>query len=507
MASGQALGAALTYNPLLTGDANAKLFALQRQAALAQALQTEGMTPIDTNNRSINGVAYSISPYEGLNKIAEGLLGTLGTQKAASDYRDLYAPQPTSSDAPQGAVSGNGAQGTSPAYAQGTDGNGILSPMAAGVQSGDPEAVKQYATYLLMNPDTARAGAELLSKFAGPTEQQKNFGAAMPDWIRAQTQPGYVKTQETLGANYAGTLPYGTAPGVALAPPPQINAIPAMPASDFNQPAPPTNGPIPPPPGGIQLDGLPPPAAPVGNLQPAVNVPNFSGMTNDQAKIAMEAAKSGATAHATGIGTDLADATKTYDVAASNLPRAMQRFQELRTASNDASSGLGVSDGEDHGWLVSDDWKRKLARTSVGQVLEGDWSQPFTANANQKITQAATQGILSELGPQLAGLKGNKFLESIASSASGLNPADPAGTKINAINGLQDQYISNLKALAEQRRGYGDQKAPSDMELAQLISQHADPQTTISIVDPQGKLGRVSPFHLMELIQEGGKLR
>lgn len=155
-------------------------------------------------------------------------------------------------------------------------------------------------------------------------------------------------------------------------------------------------------------------------------------------------------------GENLADAQKTFNVAASNLPRAMQRFQELRDASANASSGLGVN-SEGEGMYPS------LARAF----------EPETAKANQIIQQASKQGILAELGPQLQGLKGNKFLEGIANSASGLNAADPAKVKVNAVNGLQDQYIANLKSLAAQRRQYGDKNAPTDEQIDTEVAKYA----------------------------------
>jgi hypothetical protein len=72
-------------------------------------------------------------------------------------------------------------------------------------------------------------------------------------------------------------------------------------------------------------------------------------------------------------------------------------------------------------------------------------------------------------------LKGNKFLEGIAAGASGLNHSDPPQTKVHAVDGLEAQYISNLKQLAAQRRAYGDNRAPTDeqidAEVARLKSQ------------------------------------
>lgn len=162
---------------------------------------------------------------------------------------------------------------------------------------------------------------------------------------------------------------------------------------------------------------------------------------------------------------NLADAQKTYSVAESNLPRALERFKQLRLAAPDASYGAGVNEAGDSDGPSG--ITTKLAQTGVGQYFE-----PKTAAANQVLAQASKQGILAELGPQLQGLKGNKFLESIANGASGLNMADPPAAKLNAINGLQDQYIANLKSLAAQRRSYGDKDAPTNEQIDKIVSQY-----------------------------------
>lgn len=158
-------------------------------------------------------------------------------------------------------------------------------------------------------------------------------------------------------------------------------------------------------------------------------------------------------------GANLADTQKTFNVAFSNLPRAMQRFQEVRDAADNASSGLGTS-SEGGGWMP------KLAKTSLGGLVE-----PKTAGANQTIDTAINQGMISELGPQLQGLKGNKFLESIAGGATGLKRDDPPDVKKQAVNQIQDQYIATIKSLAAQRRSYGDKNVPTDAEIDAAVAQ------------------------------------
>lgn len=499
----------------------------QQQQALAQALLSEGTQPVSTEGRSIGGVGYAVSPMEGMAKIGQILAGNIG-QNSANDK--LAA-----------ALSGIGDQ---------TSGTSQGSPMDTAIGKMPPDL--QQLVRMWSMPESMggnpRAAAELIGKFSGPTEQQKNFGTSMPAWINKETMlPGQSAFDTALGTSAAGMQPPGTMPGTPSAvgggmPAPQI---PVQGPQDLGplpqqKPIDPGSMPMPkptiPPPGAsafnstltgsqgegaanVPLDQLAMPRSALAMPQangvgtPPPDPRNYPSMNAYQGamkaweegqKAQAQVKPAGEKTQAEDTGKNIADAQKTYNVAVAMLPRAMQRFEQLRQASTDASYGGGVSDEEagKEFHLVNPDYARWYARTGLGQITE-----PKRATANQIIEQAANQGILSELGPQLAGLRGNKFLESIASSASGLNSADPPPAKINAINGLQDQYISNVRALADQRRSYGEKNVPTDLDLAKQISQHASPGTKISVIDPQGRLGRVDPGHLVDLINSGGQLR
>lgn len=496
----------------------------QQQQALAQALLSEGETPVSTNNRMMGNMAYAISPLEGMAKMGQILAGSIGQNQANEKMANaLYGGDSTGSSIATGADS---------AFAK------------------MPPDIQQLVKYYSMSGE-ARAAAELISKFAGPTDPQKNFGAvpgAFNAWVNKETMlPGQSAFDTALGTSAAGMQPPGTMPGGA----PSVGG--GMPAPQIPVQGPQDLGPLPPQkpidPGSMPQPKptIPPPGAGAFNStltgsqgEGAANVPldqlamprsalampqangvgtpppdprNYPSMNAYQGamkaweegqKAQAQVKPAGEKTQAEDTGKNIADAQKTYNVAVAMLPRAMQRFEQLRQASTDASYGGGVSDEEagKEFHLVNPDYARWYARTGMGQITE-----PKRATANQIIEQAANQGILSELGPQLAGLRGNKFLESIASSASGLNSADPPPAKINAINGLQDQYISNVRALADQRRSYGEKNVPTDLDLAKQISQHASPGTKISVIDPQGRLGRVDPGHLVDLINSGGQLR
>lgn len=530
-------------NPYATPTQRNAIVKYQQQQALAQALQQQGLSPLDTNNRSIGGVSYKISPYEGLNKIAQALLGTYGQKSALSDLNGSINSPPSASQSggtvgdqmpnapvPQDLPSdkmGGFSPSNAQALAQAMRGPpqpsqaGQLPPALQNIGLRNPEILDKAqadayfgdhragATYRDINGNVAQA----------PTDHMQDFGASMPQYVQKETMlPGQQAAQSAAGTAYAGSLPVGQLAGMAgvggggnIPPPPPASAFSNMPAPNAAPVAPVSSSALQPP--GIQISGNAPPENPQAAPQQPASAPpgidpNMTAAQNTAAldawkatDIAKEAVKpAGDKTASEDAGKNLADAQKTYNVAASNLPRAMQRFGQLRQAAQDASYGGGI-DEEDPGSHFSD-YSRNFARTSLGSAIE-----PKVATANQIMDQATKQGILTELGPQLQGLKGNKFLEGIASGASGLNLADPPDVKVNAINGLQDQYISNLKSVAEQRRQYGDPTAPTDMDLANMIAKNADPSVKVSVVAPDGKLGRISPTHLPDLIRSGGQLR
>lgn len=525
MPTPQALGGALTYNPFLTADANAKILQLQQQQAIAQALLGEGMQPVDTKDRQIGGVGYRISPLEGLAKMAQILSGRSGQSDAIQGYKDLYAPQPTPQQTGDALNQQSGVGPTQAAAGQAqmnaAIGNPNLSamgralagagPYAQGLAFSDPnELLKLAATSAFADH---RAGSSYYDANTGgrsfiPTDQQQNdmpFGGNQTSQVSPTNQgmipPSGPALQEYRDANGMGTPPVdiqrqnaGMPVGTSSIQPVDLNSAPNLAGGN----------PLPPPATAFSQPNIttPIPSQPLAPL-PGESSNSFHARLDAWKAAATKTAEigpAGATTEATKNAENLTDASKTFNAAAGNLPRAMQRFAQLREAAKNASYGGGVSE-EDPGSTFGD-YARNYARTASGQFFE-----PGRATSNQIIDQATKQGVLSELGPQLAGLKGNKFLESIASGASGLNPADPSDTKINAINGLQDQYISNLKSLAEQRRNYGDKSAPTDIDLAKLISQNAEPTSKISVVSPDGKLGRVDAAHLIDLINAGGKIR
>lgn len=154
-------------------------------------------------------------------------------------------------------------------------------------------------------------------------------------------------------------------------------------------------------------------------------------------------------------GDNTAEANKTLNVMQANLPTVLQRLSQMKGAATDASYGFGVN-GEGEGFK----------QQYHNQINDS------TSQANAILRQRAAQGVLPELGPQLAqaGIKGNKFLETLSSSASGLNLGDSPDAKQAAIEGLKQQYINNLKSTARQVTQYGG-KAPSEADIDAAVAQ------------------------------------
>lgn len=156
-------------------------------------------------------------------------------------------------------------------------------------------------------------------------------------------------------------------------------------------------------------------------------------------------------------GVNIAEADKTAKIMESNLPQVLQRFEDMRNASDKAGYGTG-NNNEGTGTLQQ--WHKNFLDSETG-------------DANAILQQRSAQGILPELGPQLAqaGIKGNKFLETIASNASGLDLAATPKAKKDLVNGLENTYINNLKATNAQLRAHG-KPGLTDEQIDQLVKKH-----------------------------------
>lgn len=159
------------------------------------------------------------------------------------------------------------------------------------------------------------------------------------------------------------------------------------------------------------------------------------------------------------LGDEIGETAKLVNIVTTNIPAIVQRFQNIRDAAKDASSGYGISP-EGEGWAVD------AANAGYGVGLTK------TAEANSLLKQAVAQQMLPELGPALkqAGVTGNKFLEGISAEASGMRMDAPANVKIQLTDKLEMKVFNDVKAAAAQLRKMG-QPAPTDAEIDDMVAQ------------------------------------
>src|SRR4051812_7583583 len=76
-------------NISLTGpsDYAAEMRSLERNRALAQALQQQSMTPIQSG--SVNGIPIRISPYQGMAKLLQSFTGGMAMRRADEEERQF----------------------------------------------------------------------------------------------------------------------------------------------------------------------------------------------------------------------------------------------------------------------------------------------------------------------------------------------------------------------------------------------------------------------------------
>jgi hypothetical protein len=82
-----------TQVPIFNSDPNiqAQAALIQQRQALAQKLLEEGLKPIETNNRTVGGVGYRVSPVEGLAKMVQAYVGRKGMSDATQEQAGLAA--------------------------------------------------------------------------------------------------------------------------------------------------------------------------------------------------------------------------------------------------------------------------------------------------------------------------------------------------------------------------------------------------------------------------------
>lgn len=356
------------------------------------------------------------------------------------------------------------------------------------LQGGQIDALKKqndYSTQILAaatasgdqaSYDTAKAHLGQLGIDTSQYAPDVATGAVQAQAARqALISPLGLLNSQIAAAGVNGTI----APSIIRPGMPSVGATPQAVSTVASSPVQQLPNPTPPPPGGMMDSALPAadPTVPNGIVpaytaaitMPNPNDPKYNRMnpkTKDaalQSDLALYNASPGAIttkANAEKSGSDegatAADDQKVLDLALSKLPYSLQRFQTMRDASKDASGGP-LTNSEGTGL------KQQIANSFIGSDK--------TAKANATLIQAAAQGVLPELGPQLSGMRPNKFLEGLATAGSSIPISDKDVARQQAINGLEKNYIDTAKAAAQRQRDRG-LPAPSDQEIDQSVANY-----------------------------------
>ncbi|MBI3715657.1 MAG: hypothetical protein HY255_06655 [Betaproteobacteria bacterium] len=136
-------------------DAGADMEDIERRNMLAKLLRQQASASLDPN-RQIGGVAYRISPLEGLAKLAQGLAAGKLDQDNAAAWEALRKQRPAAN--PPQAAANPAPAGTPvvPPYATATpqfNGQNGMQPSTPGMlsafntQAGDPGEAGKYGNY------------------------------------------------------------------------------------------------------------------------------------------------------------------------------------------------------------------------------------------------------------------------------------------------------------------------------------------------------------------------
>jgi hypothetical protein len=174
---------------------------LQQRQAMAQALMEQGMKPLDTNNRTVGGVGYNISPMEGLAKMLQAYSGRNGledtTQQQAGLASQAYA-----------ALLNKYQPGTDPSYSdaqrQGAESAGMPGPGTDGM--GPPDPQKMAAALMTQQP--AQGGQNPNNPNGIPSELIAGYTAGMvPKEVFEAQAARYKPTDATVQALQGGMDP------------------------------------------------------------------------------------------------------------------------------------------------------------------------------------------------------------------------------------------------------------------------------------------------------------
>lgn len=182
--AGPVMGGMSPLLALLSPDQQQSYMQLQQQQALGQAMLQQGMQPVDMGQNPVGGMAYHVSPLNGINKVLQMYLGNRMAMQSAGQQAQLM-----------GQMYGN-AFGGQPQQQPTTDAGGMTGDQSgAGVQSMPVSA-----------PGGAPSGAQLGAAM-GAAPPQAAPQAQMPNG--ALTLPGKTPQQSMLLYSMLGPEAYG----------------------------------------------------------------------------------------------------------------------------------------------------------------------------------------------------------------------------------------------------------------------------------------------------------
>lgn len=303
-------------------------------------------------------------------------------------------------------------------------------------------------------PGVGAAKANLASALL-PVELQKAAGEAN---IRAATTPTNVTVgnRADVPVSQAAAIAMGQAPGqpgAAFAP----NGIPGIQPITAPPPMTPQQIPaalnaMPQNPAGSAPQQMQQPAMPSGIGPQATGgvpkiQPEMPPQTGNVATQTMQTPMVGRPfytpeqqSEGTKTGDNVAEAAKTLNVMAQNLPVLQGRINAMSDANKSSTFGP---------------WNDEAGHGLATQYA--DFRNNPASVANAKLQQLTAQNILPELGPQLAqaGIRGNKFLEQLSSQSSGVDLGKGQDARQAQIDGLLSNYIQNMKSTYNQVKQYG----------------------------------------------------
>lgn len=351
-----------------------KLMQAQQQEALAQALLSQGNTPLSTEGRSIGGVGYAISPLEGAAKMAQILSGGIQQKRANEALANALMPQ---------GGGGGGATAQAPSF---YDEKGNLTPMGyAQILSGN-RAVAE-----LRPPNEVRTAEWALGKDAPTVVGQQ---------LTNQANPGAVSYQQGLGAAAAQNAPVGTMPGGGqIQPPPTpMQILQAQPAQQIPQMNASTVAP--------QSSGMPAP---------------LPGESNLQYKERLDAAGAGAKKLAETKGENQGDAILNLAQINARIANAKKNVTEMMQIAPQTSTKYPLLPEE-----VQQDWIQRFDPNTAKA------NSRFEQLNNQIYVQE-----LGPLIKQL-GSRGNQFVENAVKQGSAVDINANPNSKMEVLRGLNE---------------------------------------------------------------------